>query len=635
MKSMRFKIANRFGVLTRQLLRSQSSLSYVHAASTVPLVNDTIHGQFRKSVEKVPDRQLFVFSQQNIRRTYGQVYQDVVNLSRGFMHLGMKQNDRVAIWAPNYYEWVVVQLAAAASGLILVNLSPAYQAAELKYALKKVGVKMLILPVKHRNSNFYNTLVNAVPEIRNSFEGIGAVKCSEVPELKHVIVFGNENTELRGAWQFDEIQKAGGSTEQRLLDEIEKKLQSDEAANIEFTSGTTGNPKAVVLSHHNIVNNANFCGINLSYNREPSVICVPNPLFHCFACVVGVISGLIHHATCVFPSASVNPFATIEVAAKERCTTIYGTPTMFIDILNTPTILNYDLSATHTALVAGAPVPPSLVSELTQRTQLRNIVIGYGCTELTTAVSLSRSNDSIGKRMKSVGHVTPHLELCIKDSEGRTVDRGVAGEICARILANRTKDCDLGRMVSYRVRTMKSTKQMIFQYRRDVGCLNEDESLSVVGRLKDMIIRGGENIYPAEIENLIANHPLVRDVQVVGIPDDRLGEEVCAVVQLKTDVLMDEAELKAYCRQRISHFKVPRHILFKSYAFFPRTLSGKIQKNVLVHLCLEELKQRQTTSEHHLIEQPKVSLESHEPPVDLKILTAINEQPTCVVRAIS
>ncbi|KAI6213140.1 hypothetical protein M3Y94_00114800 [Aphelenchoides besseyi] len=665
---MHFKIASRFGVLTKHLIRSQSSLSYVHAASTVPLVNDTIHGQFRKSVEEVPDRQLFVFSQQNIRRTYSQVYQDVQlrsvgDLARGFMHLGMKQNDRVAIWAPNYYEWVVVQLAAAASGLILVGVSgnretdkqefsPAYQASELKYALKKVGVKMLILPVSS-NQKFSSTLVNAVPEIRNSSEDCGAVKCSELPELKHVVVFENENTKLRGAWQFNELQKAGGSTEQRLLNEIEKKLQTDEAANIEFTSvclcwkpfdstvlGNNWQPKSSCfispqhceqrellwyqfeirsravcnLCAQSIVSLFRLCcGKSGTLNNSADALTVMQRV--CFR-----LPPLIH-----LPQSKPRPKngnrKNCKLKRVCRCTTIYGTPTMFIDILNTPTISDYDLSATHTALVAGAPVPPSLVSELTQRTQLHNIVIGYGCTELTTAVSLSRANDSIGKRMKSVGHVIPHLELCIKDSEGRTVNGGEAGEICVRGL-------DIGNQNE----RLRSRTDGITQ---DVGCLNEDESLSVVGRLKDMIIRGGENIYPAEIENLIANHPHVRDVQVVGIPDDRLGEEVCAVVQLKTDVSMNEAELKAYCRQRISHFKVPRHILFKSYAFFPRTLSGKIQKNVLVQLCLEELKQRQTTSEHHFIDQPEVSLESHKPPVDLKILTAINENPKCVIRAIS
>ncbi|KAI6218987.1 hypothetical protein M3Y99_01681900 [Aphelenchoides fujianensis] len=566
---MRWKAA--FSVV--RAIRSKSSLSYVHAASSIPLIGDSIHAQFRETTARLPDRPLFVFREQNVRKTYADVYSDVQRLAGGLLHLGLERGDRVAIWAPNHYEWVLTQLTAAAAGMVLVNLSPAYQAAELKFALRKVGVKAIVLPRRHRRTDFYDILAAAVPEIRATGEGIGAICSGELPELKHAILFGNHDGEkLRGVWSFDELMEAGGSTEEHELNEIGRCIQPDDPANIEFTSGTTGNPKAVVLSHHNIVNNANLTGLSLGFNQELSTVCIPNPLFHCFACVVGVVSSLIHGATCVFPAASVIPERTIEAMSAEKCTTVYGTPTMMLDVLNVPTLHEYDLQSTHTALVAGSPVPAALVAELTRRTALKNVVIGYGCTEMTTAVSLSRPTDPLAKRMATVGHVTPHLELSIQDAEGRILPRGQAGEICTR---------GYSRMRGY-WNDPKATTATISSggwfHTGDVGCLNDDESLSVVGRLKDMIIRGGENISPAEIEDLIAHHPLVRDVQVVGVPDDRMGEEVCAVVQLKAGGSLDEAQLKAFCRERISHYKCPRYVLFKPAAFFPRTPTGKIKK---------------------------------------------------------
>ncbi|KAI6218512.1 hypothetical protein M3Y99_01705300 [Aphelenchoides fujianensis] len=481
---MRWKAA--FSVA--RAIRSKSSLSYVHAASSIPLIGDSIHAQFRETTARLPDRPLFVLREQNVRKTYADVYSDVQRLAGGLLHLGLERGDRVAIWSNNHYEWVLTQLAAAAAGLVLVNLSPAYQAAELKFALRK---------------------------------------------------------------------------------------------------GTTGNPKAVVLSHHNIVNNANLTGLSLGFNQELATVCIPNPLFHCFACVVGVVSALIHGATCVFPAASVVPERTIEAMSAEKCTTIYGTPTMMLDVLNVPTLHEFDLQSTHTALVAGSPVPAALVAELTRRTALKNVVIGYGCTEMTTAVSLSRPTDPLAKRMATVGHVTPHLELSIQDADGRIVPRGQAGEICTR---------GYSRMRGY-WDDPKATTATISSggwfHTGDVGCLNEDESLSVVGRLKDMIIRGGENISPAG-DRGPHRPPSPRSgrsrcsppaffllsslSQVVGVPDNRMGEEVCAVVQLKAGGSLDEAELKAFCRERISHYKCPRYVLFKPSAFFPRTPTGKIKK---------------------------------------------------------
>ncbi|KAK0411864.1 hypothetical protein QR680_005885 [Steinernema hermaphroditum] len=509
-------------------------------ASATPLLNSTIGEMLIKSAEEVPNQELFVFRHQDIRKTFCEVFQDSENLAKGLLKLGLRRGDRVGIWGPNYYEWVTTQFATALSGMILVNINPMYQTDELEYALRQVGVKALVTPTEYRSSNYYRALNEIIPQLAREKEGVGLVHDKMLPLLKHLIIFGNEGRQYRGAWNYTDIVNSGGKEEADLLSDITPKISSDEPVNIQYTSGTTGFPKAATLSHHNVVNNAYFVGRRTDFDKKHHTICIPNPLYHCFGCVMGTLAAVIHKATCVFPSPAFNAEKAIEAIEQEKCTVLYGTPTMHIDVLGHPRRKDADVSSLHVGYISGAPCPKALCEALVNEMNLKDLVVLYGATELSPVATCSFFEDPPLERIKNVGYPMDHL---------------------------------------------------------DTAVMNESGSINIVGRMKDMVIRGGENIYPAEIEQFLFKHHAVADVHIVGVPDERFGEEMCAWIRLKEghDAITAEA-IKEFCRGKIATYKIPRYILFKKEHEFPLTATGKVRKVELRELSKKDLGLQQIQS---------------------------------------
>ncbi|KAH7720741.1 acyl-CoA synthetase family member 2 [Aphelenchoides avenae] len=560
-----------------------SDWSYVYGASRVPLLHDTVGQRLRQAAEAVPDREVFIFKRDNVRKTYAELLKDARDLAQGLLHLGLKPGDRVGIWGPNHYEWVVAQFATALCGAILVNINPAYRSYELRFALEKVGVSILITPPEYKDSNYYRILTEIVPEMAAQRENIGILVSHDLPHLKHVVMFGADESSYRGAWKYSEIATAGGSTEAQLLDDIETKIRFDDPVNIQYTSGTTGNPKAATLSHHNIVNNAYFTGLRMHFEKERTIICVPPPLYHCFGCVIGTLNAVIHQQTCVFPAPKFSASAALEAIEEEKCTALYGTPTMFIDILNHPNRPHTKIDSLNAGIIAGSPCPVAMCDRLISELNLRNLAVGYGSTEISPLCTLSHLDETPHERIKSVGHVMEHVEVCVVNREGHLVKRGEKGEIMARgysVMRGYWADED---------RTREEITPDRWYHTGDIGTMNADGSVCVSGRSKDVVIRGGENIYPTEVEQFLFKHPAVADVQVIGVPDQRYGEELCAWIRLREDVKLTEEELREYCRGRIAHYKVPRYMLFKTEDEFPLTATGKVKKYKLRELSKKEL----------------------------------------------
>ncbi|KAK0413043.1 hypothetical protein QR680_006563 [Steinernema hermaphroditum] len=389
---------------------SPSEWSYIHGASPTPFLNDNISQCFRKGVEKVPDKEAFVFKNENVRKTYAQAWDDSRKLAKGLIKLGIRQGDRVGIWGPNYYEWVATQFACAMAGFVLVNINPAYQYDELQYSMRKVGVKALISPPKFSRSNYYRSLNAIVPQLSSAKEGIGHVDCRDLPDFEHLILFGNEES-FRGAWNYTDIVGSGGKEEEETLAQYENRIRVDDPANIQYTSGTTGYPKAATLTHHGIVNNAYFIGLRSRFDKENTIICIPNPLYHCFGCVIGTLNAVIHQQTTVFPSPKFNTDAILHTIQEERCTALYGTPTMFIDVLANPNLKSTDLSSLHTGYVAGAPCVAALGARMVQELNLKDLCMLYGTTEASPIITMSYLEDAPEDRIKNVGYVMDHVEM--------------------------------------------------------------------------------------------------------------------------------------------------------------------------------------------------------------------------------
>ncbi|TKR89148.1 hypothetical protein L596_013292 [Steinernema carpocapsae] len=559
-----------------------SDWSYIHGASPIPYVHASVSDCFLKGVEQVPDRDLFIFKNENIRKSYQDVWHDSVQLSKGLIKLGIRKGDRVGIWGPNYYEWVTTQLATAMAGFILVNINPAYQYEELQYSLRKVGVKALITPPKFSYSDYYSSLTAIIPTLATAKEGVGHIDCHNLPEMAHLIIFGNEKS-YRGAWNYTDITNSGGRAEEETLAKFQHLIRLDDPINIQYTSGTTGYPKAATLTHHNIVNNGYFMGLRCNFDKERSIICIPNPLYHCFGCVIGVLNAITHQQTCVFPSPRFNTDAILRSIQEEQCTALYGTPTMFIDVLANPSIKSTNLSALHTGVIAGSPCPAALASRMVNELNLNDLCMLYGTTEASPGITMSYLEDPPEKRIKNVGYVLDHVEVKVIDDDGKTVQRGENGELLARgynIMRGYWGDEE---------RTKKELTVDGWYHTGDTASMAKDGSISIVGRTKDMIIRGGENIYPTEIETFLFKHPFIEDAQVIGVPDERLGEEVCVWIRLREGKKMTADELKEYCKGKIAHFKIPRYILFKEEKDFPITATGKVKKFELRRLSREEL----------------------------------------------
>ena len=545
-----------------------SELSYVHGSSEVALIGDTLGAFFDKIVARFGNGEALVVRHQGVRWTWAQLQRRVNDLAAGLMRLGLAPGERLGIWSQNNSEWLLIQLATAKAGLILVNINPAYRRTELQYALNLVKCKALILSPSFKSSDYIAILQELAPEISECEPG--HLRASALPSLALVIRLGSERTP--GMINFDSLLQEASAAELDRLAALGEILQFDDPINIQFTSGTTGSPKGATLTHHNILNNGFFVGEALRFT-ERDRLCIPVPLYHCFGMVLGNLACMTHGATMVYPDESFNARSVLETVAAERCTALHGVPTMFIAELEDPDFERYDLSSLRTGVMAGAPCPVHVMRQVMERMYMRQVTIGYGMTETSPISFQSSLDDPVDRRVSTVGRVQPHQEVKIVDEHGRVVRRGEIGEFLTRgysVMRGYWGD---------EARTREAIDAAGWMHSGDLATLDAHGYCNIVGRLKDMVIRGGENIYPREIEEFLYQHPKVLDVQVVGIPDAKYGEELCACIILRPDVQASAEEIREFCRGRIAHYKVPRHVSF--VAAFPMTITGKVRKSVL------------------------------------------------------
>jgi len=537
--------------------------SYVHGASRVPLIGETIGAHFDRITMKYREREALVVRHQDIRWSYGELRRRVDNLAAGLRRLGLAPGERVGIWSQNCAEWVLAQFATAKAGLILVNINPAYRRSELEYALNKVQCKALILSPEFKSSNYIEILQDVA---------IG------LPFLKTVIRLGKQKTP--GMLNFGELTLDASDAEIEQLEALGRRLQFDDPINIQFTSGTTGSPKGATLTHHNILNNGFFIGEAMRFS-ERDRLCIPVPLYHCFGMVLGNLACLTHGASMVFPDGGFDAKSVLEAVQAERCTALHGVPTMFIAVLDHPEFGKYDLSTLRTGIMAGSPCPVEVMKRVAERMNMREVTIAYGMTETSPVSFQSSVDDPLERRVSTVGRIQPHIEVKIVDPEGRVVPRGEKGELLTR---------GYSVMLGYwndEEKTREAIDAAGWMHTGDLATIDAEGYCNIVGRSKDMVIRGGENIYPREVEEFLYRHPKVQDVQCVGVPDDKYGEELCACVVLRPGVSASEEEIREFCRGQIAHYKIPRYVRFVEG--FPMTITGKIQKYILRQNIADEL----------------------------------------------
>jgi fatty-acyl-CoA synthase len=551
-------------------------LSYVHGASPTPLIGATIGEFFDRTVAQVGERDALIVRHQQVRWSWRQLKQRVDDFAAGLLALGLEPGQRIGIWSPNNAEWVVAQFATAKAGLILVNINPAYRITELEYALNKAGCAALITAARFKTSDYLAMLGELAPELATAVPG--ELHAARLPDLRFLITIGHEAAP--GALRFDDVYGLGGMAERDRLTALAGKLQFDDPINIQFTSGTTGFPKGATLSHHNILNNGFWLGEAMKFTARDRV-CVPVPLYHCFGMVIGNLGCLTHGAAMVYPSEGFDPLATLDAIEAERCTALYGVPTMFIAEMDHPDFGKFDLSSLRTGMMAGSPCPIEVMRKAVDRMHLSEIVIGYGMTETSPVSFVSATDDPLERRVSTVGRVMPHVEAKVVDAEGRIVPHGTPGELLTRgylVMLGYWNDDEKTREAIDPARWMKTG---------DLATIDDDGYCNIVGRIKDMVIRGGENVYPREIEEFLYRHPKIQDVQVIGVPDPRYGEELCAWVRLHDGKSATAEEIRAFCQGQIAHYKIPRYIKFVDG--FPMTVTGKIQKFMMREQTIAEL----------------------------------------------
>jgi fatty-acyl-CoA synthase len=531
--------------------------SYASGTSTTPLLGDTIGGNLDRTVARFGDREALVSVHQGLRYTYAEFAAEVERAGRAFIAAGIAPGDRVGIWSPNCAEWAFVQYATAKAGIILVNVNPAYRTSELEYALRQSGCRMLVAATEFKTSDY----VAMVDEVR-----------PELPELERVVFLGRD---------WDEFLAAGDSVDPAELADRQAATQFDDPINIQYTSGTTGFPKGATLSHHNILNNGYFVGEGCRFT-EADRVCIPVPYYHCFGMVMGNLGCTTHGACMVLPAPAFEPEATLRAVQDERCTTLYGVPTMFIAQLEHPRFAEFDLSSLRTGIMAGSPCPVETMRRVIDRMHMEEVTICYGMTETSPVSTQSATDDPLEKRVGTVGRVHPHVEVKIISPEtGRVVPRGEPGELCTRgysVMLGYWNDPE---------RTGEAIDRGRFMHTGDLAVMDDEGYVNIVGRSKDMVIRGGENVYPREIEEFLMGHPDIADVQVVGVPDPRYGEELMAWVVCRGGAELDHDAVAEYCRGKIAHFKVPRYV--RCVSEFPMTVTGKVQKFKLREQAIEEL----------------------------------------------
>jgi fatty-acyl-CoA synthase len=550
--------------------------SYVSGVSTIPLLGETIGEHFSCAAARWPRREALVVRHQNIRWTYEALKQRVDELAAGLLALGLAPGARIGIWAPNCAEWVLTQFASARAGLILVTINPAYRVSELEHSLRKSGCKALILAPEFKSSDYMAMLRTLAPELAGAQPG--QLRAARLPALRHVIHLG-EGSEA-GMFRFSDVQRAAGSAQRARLEELSRQLQFDDPINIQFTSGTTGAPKGATLTHHNILNNAFFVAEAMGL-REGDRLCIPVPLYHCFGMVMSTLACVTHGATMIFPSAGFEPRAVLEAVEAERCTALHGVPTMFIAEMEHPDFDRFDLGSLRAGIMAGSPCPIEVMRRVMDLMNMEEITIAYGMTETSPVSFQSATDDPIERRVSTVGRIQPHLEVKIVNGEGRIVPRGMAGALLTRgysVMRGYWDDPE---------QTAEAIDAAGWMHTGDLATIDDEGYCNIVGRIKDMVIRGGENVYPREVEEFLFGHPKIEAAQVVGLPDEKYGEELCAWIKLRAGESMTEDEVRGFCQGQIAHYKVPRYICFVTE--FPMTVTGKIQKFLIRQQMIERL----------------------------------------------
>jgi fatty-acyl-CoA synthase len=535
-----------------------SEPAYAHGASSVPLLGDTIGGNLDRTADRFPERPALVSSHQGLRYTYAELLRAVDRVARALLAAGIERGDRVGIWSPNRAEWALVQYATAKLGAILVNVNPAYRTSELEYALRQSGCRMVVAAPEFKGWD-YGAMIE---EVRPS-----------LPALERVVLFDSPS--------WDELLAPADGVDPAVLAERSAQLDPSDPINIQYTSGTTGYPKGATLSHHNILNNGFFVGEGCRIT-EDDLICVPVPYYHCFGMVMGNLAATTHGACVVLPAEAFEPGAVLRAVQEERCTALYGVPTMFIAELDHPDFAGFDLSSLRTGIMAGSPCPIEVMRRVIDQMHMEELTICYGMTETSPVSTQTGADDELERRVSTVGRATPHVEIRVADPDtGRTLGRGESGEFQTRgysVMLGYWDDPE---------RTAEAIDAARWMHTGDLAVMDEAGYVNIVGRIKDMIIRGGENVYPREIEEYLFTHPDVLDVQVIGVPDERYGEEVMAYVKPRAGAGVDEEELREFCRGRIAHYKVPRYI--RAIDEFPMTVTGKVQKYALRERAIEEL----------------------------------------------
>ena len=534
-----------------------TQLSYVHGESKIPLLGETIGENLHNTTLKFPENEALISAHQNYRATYKEFNQQVSDVAKALIHLGVKAGDRLGIWSPNRYEWVLLQYATARIGIIMVNINPAYRTSELSFVLNQAEIKYIFAALSFKSSD-YRQMIDDAREF--------------TPFLKEEIFFDDN---------WDAFLKGAEKVSDEELQKWEEKVQFDDPVNIQYTSGTTGFPKGVTLSHHNILNNGYFIGIRLHYS-EIDRVCIPVPFFHCFGMVIGNIACTSHGATMVIPNDSFEPTKTLQVVEKEKCTSLYGVPTMFIAMLHEMESKDFDLKSLRTGVMAGSLCPPEVMKKVENLMNMKEVSICYGMTETSPVSTQTKTGTPFEKQIHSVGTIQDHLEIKIINPEtGAIVNRGENGELCTR-----------GYSVMLKYWNNPEATNAVLDHSRwmhtgDLAMMDDEGYIHISGRIKDLIIRGGENISPKEIEDFLYQYPNILDAQVIGVPSEKYGEEVMAWIKVRAGETITEEELVDFCKGQIAHYKVPKY--WKFVDEFPMTISGKVRKIEMKEISVKEL----------------------------------------------
>ncbi len=557
--------------------QAERQWSYASGTSDTPLLGLTIGDLFDQTTELYPDQPALISRQQNIRLSYRELQAQVNQCAKGLMQLGLQKGQRVGIWSPNRAEWCITQFATSKIGVILVNINPSYRLHELEFALKQSGCTGIIISPQFKTSNYTEMVYTLAPELKDSEPG--KLSAAKFPELTTIVRM--ETDKVPGMFTWDELMAMGAEVNDADLNTRQREQEFDDPINIQYTSGTTGFPKGATLSHHNILNNGYFMARlqNFTHNDR---LCIPVPLYHCFGMVMGNLGCVTHGAAMIYPSEGFEPLAVLQTVQEERCTALYGVPTMFIAELDHPDFSKFDLTSLRTGVMAGSPCPSEVMKKVISLMHMSEVEICYGMTETSPVSTQTRIDAPLDQRVGTVGQVHPHLEVKVVDpNTGQIVPVGATGEFCTR---------GYSVMLGYwnnEQATVDAIDHAHWMHTGDLATMDVEGYLNIVGRIKDMIIRGGENVYPREIEEFLYTHPKISDVQVIGVPDEKYGEEIMAWVKVKTGEQVTPEELQAFCKGQIAHYKVPRY--FKFVNDFPMTVTGKIQKYQMRQQSTEEL----------------------------------------------